>query len=66
MDNGEEVVIDTLYQGCHFGQYALLCEGQYNLFGRARSNLVVYLLKHDTLSEYRRVLVDLDNELAHF
>ena len=66
MDNGKEIVLDTLYQGCHFGAYSVLCDGLYNLFGRARTNLVALILNKESLMEYRKVLLDLDDELTFY
>lgn len=66
MDNGEEVVIDTLFQGCNVGGYSAICESSYTFYARARSNISAYTLSRDSIEEFRKVLVDLDDELALF
>lgn len=66
MDNGEEVVIDTLFQGCNVGSFSAVCESSYTFYGRARSNINAYTLSRDSIEEFRKVLVDLDDELALF
>jgi len=66
MDNGTEKVIDTLFQGCHVGAYSMICESVYNFYGRARSNVQACTLSRESIEEFRKVLVDLDDELAFF
>lgn len=66
MDNGTEKVIDTLFQGCHVGAYSMIWESVYNFYGRARTNVQAYTLSRESIEEFRKVLVDLDDEVAFF
>lgn len=44
----------------------MICESVYNFYGKARTNVIAYTLSRDSIEEFRKVLVDLDDELALF
>ena len=41
MHGEQDIVIDTLYQGCNVGAYSLLSDSTYTFYGRARTHLKV-------------------------
>ena len=73
MHGEQDIIIDTLYQGCNVGAYSLLSDSSYTFYGRARTHLKVKFFFKFTLqgkllakiqfTEMRKVLVDVDNEL---
>lgn len=44
----------------------MICESLYNFYGRAKTNVSAYTLSRDSIEEFRKVLIDLDDELALF
>ena len=66
MEDGEELVLDTLYQGCNVGAFSMLADTPYVFYGVARTHLKVKFLFKLTVYELRKILVDLDDELAVF
>jgi CRP-like cAMP-binding protein len=65
MDNGEEILVDTLSQGSHIGASSILIEAPSPFYFKAKTDVTVSYLFKETIERLRYTLSDLDDACAN-
>lgn len=64
LENGDEILVDTLVQGSHFGPSSILIEAPCLFHFRAKTDVTVEYLFRETIEKLRCTLDDLDDACA--
>ena len=65
-DNGTEIVMDHLRQGCSFGMYSILEPSPVMFQIKAKTHMVVQCLDFEVLENLRKTHPDLDKEMTEY
>ena len=65
-DDGQEILIDNLRQGCSLGLYSILEPSPITFQIKAKTHLTLQCLDYDTLEQFRKNFPELDREITNY